>query len=79
MKKIQNNFQDLFLNTSRKKTIPVTIHLANGFQLRGIVKGFDPFTIVLDCEDKQMLVYKHSVTTITPARSIINEFNEENN
>lgn len=70
MKKPQNNFQDLFLNSSRKKNIPVTIHLMNGFQLRGLVKGFDPYTVVLESDDKLMLIYKHSITTVTPSRNI---------
>ena len=65
MKKNQNNFQDLFLNNSRKKQIQVTVFLVNGFQLKGLVKGFDPFTVVLECEGKQMLLYKHAITTIT--------------
>lgn len=71
MNKQQNNLQDIFLNNARKNKINVTIHLLNGFQLKGIVKGFDSFTVVLDCEDKQMLIYKHSISTITPSKSIL--------
>ena len=77
MKKTQNNFQDLFLNNSRKKEIPVTIFLINGFQLKGFVKGFDPFTVVLESDGKQMLIYKHAITTVTPAKSILfDNYNE---
>lgn len=75
MKKNQNNFQDLFLNNSRKKQIQVTVFLVNGFQLKGLVKGFDPFTVVLECEGKQMLLYKHAITTITPSERILIEHN----
>lgn len=71
MNKQQNNLQDIFLNNARKNKINVTIHLLNGFQLKGIVKGFDSFTVVLDCEDKQMLIYKHSISTITPSKQIL--------
>lgn len=44
----------------------MTIYLVNGFQLRGIVKGFDPFTIVLEYEKRAHLIYKHAVSTISP-------------
>lgn len=71
MIKQQNNLQDIFLNNARKNKIPVTIYLTNGFQLKGIVKGFDNFTVVLDCEGKQMLVYKHAMTTVTPSKPIL--------
>ena len=62
--------QDVFLNQVRKERIPVTIHLTNGFQLKGIVKGFDNFTIILDNEGKQMLIYKHAISTVTPSKLI---------
>ncbi len=64
------NLQDVFLNAARKDKKPVTIYLTNGFQFRGIVKGFDNFTIVLDSDGKQSLVYKHAVSTIIPTRSV---------
>lgn len=71
MNKNSNNLQDIFLNGARKNNIQVTIHLTNGFQIRGLVKGFDNFTVILDSDGKQMLVYKHAVTTITPNRTIL--------
>lgn len=64
------NLQDVFLNQARVDRISVTIFLTNGYQFKGIVKGFDNFTIVLDCDGKQNLVYKHAVSTIIPARPI---------
>lgn len=64
------NLQDVFLNCARKEKIQVTIYLKNGFQFRGLVRGFDAFTIVLDSDGKQNLVYKHAVSTITPAHPI---------
>lgn len=70
MIKQSNNLQDIFLNNARKSKILVSVYLVNGFQLRGTVKGFDNFTVVLDCEGKQMLVYKHSITTINPSKPI---------
>lgn len=73
MNKQTNNLQDVFLNSARKNNILVSIYLTNGFQLRGIVKGFDNFTVILDSEGKQMLIYKHSITTITPSKTILFE------
>lgn len=70
-----NNLQDIFLNSARKNKISVSIYLSNGFQLKGYVKGFDSFTVVLDSEGKQILVYKHAITTITPVKPIL--FNNE--
>ena len=64
------NLQDVFLNQVRKEHVPITIYLINGFQLKGYVKGFDSYTIVLDSEGKQHLIYKHAVSTITPLKAI---------
>ena len=66
----QANLQDVFLNQARKDRIAVTIYLTNGFQFKGIVKGFDSFTVVLETEGKQNMVYKHAISTITPSKPI---------
>ena len=66
----QNNLQEAILREVRRDKIPVTLFLMNGFQLHGIVKGFDGFTVVLDSDGKQQLIYKHAISTIVPARSI---------
>ena len=71
MNKSINNLQDIFLNNARKERIPVTIFLVNGVQLKGIVKGFDRFTVVLDSDGKQQLVYKHAISTVSPAKPIL--------
>lgn len=68
--KTQINLQDYFLNQVRKENTLVTIFLVNGFQLRGSVKGFDNFTVILDCDGKQNMVYKHAISTIVPGRNI---------
>ncbi len=64
------NLQDSFLNQVRKENVPVIIYLVNGFQLRGSVKGFDNFTVIMENEGKQQLVYKHAISTITPFRPL---------
>ena len=70
MSKGQINLQDAFLNQVRKDKVPVTIYLVNGFQIKGLVKGFDNFTVVVELEQKQQLVYKHAISTVAPLRPI---------
>lgn len=70
MNKPTINLQDGFLNQVRKEGVTVTIYLVNGFQLRGVVKGFDNFTIILESDGKHELVYKHAVSTVIPAQAI---------
>ena len=62
----QSSLQDCFLNQARKENVPVTVFLTNGFQIRGQVKGFDSFTVVLDSDGKQQLIYKHALSTVVP-------------
>lgn len=76
MNKPNINLQDVFLNQVRKEHLPVTIYLTNGFQLKGLVKGFDNFTVVLDTEGKQQLVYKHAISTISPMKNVNFIFND---
>ena len=64
------NLQDSFLNQVRKENMTVTIYLVNGFQLKGLVRGFDNFTVILENDGKQQLVYKHAISTITPLQAI---------
>lgn len=73
------NLQDVFLNQARKERIPVTIYITNGFQFKGIVKGFDNYTVILDTDGRQNLIYKHAISTITPLRpiSLLDAFEKE--
>ena len=64
--KTQINLQDVFLNQVRKDRQAITVFLLSGFQIRGYVTGFDNYTVVLDCEGKQELIYKHAISTIIP-------------
>lgn len=64
------NLQDVFLNQIRKDGTPVTIFLLNGYQIKGFVRGFDNFTVVMDSDNKQQLIYKHAISTIIPLRSV---------
>jgi len=64
------NLQEIFLNQVRKARIPVTVFLINGFQIKGLVTGFDSFTVVLDSEGKQQLIYKHAISTVVPVKAV---------
>ncbi|MBQ4100243.1 MAG: RNA chaperone Hfq [Oscillospiraceae bacterium] len=64
------NLQDVFLNKARKERVFLQVFLTNGFQLKGTVLGFDNFVVVLECEGKQNMVYKHAISTIIPSKEI---------
>ncbi|MBR5137656.1 MAG: RNA chaperone Hfq [Clostridia bacterium] len=62
------NIQDVILNHVRKTNNPVTIFITNGVQIRGFVKAFDNFTVVLESDGRQQMIYKHAISTISPTR-----------
>jgi len=64
------NLQDTFLNQIRKENMLSTVFLINGYQIKGVVRSFDSFTLLLEVDGKQQLVYKHAVSTIIPIRNI---------
>ena len=64
------NLQDLFLNQARRERSQITMFLMNGFQLHGIVRGFDNFTVVLESDGKQQLIYKHAISTVVPPKPV---------
>ena len=66
----KSNLQEIFLTRARKQNVPVTVFLVNGFQLRGTVTGFDNFTVVLDTDGKQQVIYKHAISTVVPMRPV---------
>ena len=72
-----NNLQDIFLNRARRDKLAVTMFLMNGYQLRGVVTGFDAFTVVLTSENRQQVIYKHAISTIAPVRPVPLEEEEE--
>ena len=64
------NLQDTFLNQLRKENISTTVFLVNGYQIKGIIRSFDQFTVLIDVEGKQQLVYKHAISTVIPRRNV---------
>ena len=64
------NLQEAILKECRKEKVPVTLFLMNGFQLRGIVTGYDSFVVVLVSDGKQQMIYKHAISTLAPIRTL---------
>ena len=64
------NLQDLFLLRAREDRLNVIVFLMNGFQMRGIITGYDPFVVVLDTDGKQQVIYKHAISTIVPIQPV---------
>ena len=64
------NLQDAILKEVRRDKVPVTIFLMNGFQLRGIITGFDSFVVLLVTDGKQQMIYKHAISTLVPIRPL---------
>ena len=64
------NLQDIFLLRARRDAIPVTMFLMNGFQMRGVITGYDAFVVILDSDGKQQVIYKHATSTIAPIRPV---------
>lgn len=70
MAKETNHLQEIFLTRLYRARTPVTMFLMNGYQLRGIITGFDAFVVVLTSEGRQQVIYKHAISTITPERPV---------
>ena len=66
----QINLQDSFLNILRKEHTEVTIILTNGYQQKGVIKGYDNYVVMLDSDGKQLMIFKHVISTIVPQRPV---------
>ena len=62
--------QEAFLNAIRKNRINVTVFLTNGYQIKGVIKSYDDFTVLFESDRTQQLVYKHAISTIIPATQV---------
>ncbi len=75
---MQLNLQDAFLAALKKEGQVAVIYLAKGVQLKGSIRGFDNFTVFLeDAEGRLNMIYKHSITTVTPSRPMSPAFINE--
>ena len=70
MQKTIENYQDTFLNQARKERTMLTVFLMNGFQMRGVITGFDSFVVILESDGRQQMLYKHAISTIVPIAAI---------
>ena len=64
------NYQDQFLAAARREKCTVTLFLMNGFQLKGVVRGFDSFVVLVESEGKQQMIFKHAISTIVPPKPL---------
>ena len=64
------NYQDWFLAAARREKCIVTVFLMNGFQMKGCIRGFDSFVVMLESEGKQQMIFKHAISTIVPPRPL---------
>ena len=62
--------QESILKECIRERIPLTLFLMNGFQLRGVITGFDSFVVVLVSDGKQQMIYKHAISTLAPIRPL---------
>lgn len=70
MNKQVKNLQDAYLNVSRREKLEITIYLMNGVPVKGKVLSFDSFTILLESDKRQNLIYKHAISTIVPSKPL---------
>ena len=70
MQKTTINLQDTFLSKARRAGTLLTVFLMNGFQMHGVITGYDSFVVILDSDGKQQMIYKHAISTIIPMRPI---------
>ena len=64
------NLQEAILKEVRREKVPVTLFLMNGFQLRGVITGYDNFVVVLLSDGKQQMIYKHAISTLAPTKPL---------
>ena len=64
------NLQEAILKEVKREKVPVTLFLMNGFQLRGVVTGYDSFVVMLVTDGKQQMIYKHAISTLVPIRTL---------
>ena len=64
------SLQEAFLDTLRQCETPVTVFLVNGFQMRGVIAGSDAFTVALESDGRQNLIYKHAISTVSPLQQV---------
>jgi len=67
------NIQDSFLNTARKDKSVITIYLLSGVKLTGKIRSFDKYSVVLETNNQEQLIFKHAISTVVMARTMHGE------
>ena len=69
MEKPAQNIQDSFLNNARKEKAAITIYLLSGVKLTGRIRSFDKYSVVLETNNQEQLIFKHAISTVVTPRS----------
>ena len=64
------NIQDSFLNTARKERLSITIYLLSGVKLTGRIRSFDKYSVVLEANGQEQLIFKHAISTVVMGRTM---------
>ena len=70
MEKLPQNIQEAFLNTARKEKIFLTIYLMSGVKLSGKIKSFDKYSVILETNSQEQLIFKHAISTVVVSKSM---------
>jgi host factor-I protein len=70
MDKPAQNIQDSFLNTARKDKATITIYLLSGVKLTGRIRSFDKYSVVLETNNQEQLIFKHAISTVVMAKGV---------
>ena len=68
MEKLAQNIQEAFLNNARKEKTFLTIYLMSGVKLSGRIKSFDKYSVILESNNQEQLIFKHAISTVVIAR-----------
>ncbi|MCL4401820.1 MAG: RNA chaperone Hfq [Acidobacteria bacterium] len=74
MEKPAQNIQDSFLNNARKDKIVLTIYLMSGVKLSGRIKSFDKYSLVLETNNQEQLIFKHAISTVVTLKSLSHQY-----
>ena len=68
--KTAQNIQDTFLNTARKERTNITVYLLSGVKLTGRIRSFDKYSVVLETNNQEQLIFKHAISTVAMGKSL---------
>lgn len=69
--KTAQNIQDTFLNTVRKDKSPITVYLVSGVKLTGRIRSFDKYSVLLENNNQEQLIFKHAISTVVSGKPVL--------